>query len=433
MKTLNKHLILISIDALNALDYDYIKTLPTFRSFLEKGAHIRELMSIYPSLTYPAHTTMITGAYPDHHGIISNKIADPSVYLNEPWYWYYKYIKTPTLFDYAMKAGLTCGAVMWPVTAGAPITYNVPELWPTKIERFISNYLKNSTKNLVYSILRNFKLHFKLQPGLDNFADSMANEIIRDKKPNLLCIHYTELDLTRHKLGLHNPKDHEILQRMDDRLKRIIDSTKRAGTYERTTFMVLGDHGTNNYCRYICPNYLFAKKGWLKLDNQKKILSWKVFANACGGSAQIFLHPRWRKKLFNKVHSTLLAAKDNPYSGIGSVYTSKVTKARYGLDNSFSFVLEAKNGYAFHNSIPHSLVIPITKIKHSHVADHGFLPSHPHMRSMLLAKGLDICTKVAIPKGSLLQIAPTIANILGLPHHDRLGPKKNVLCPILKH
>ncbi len=149
---------------------------------------------------------MTTGTYPNRHGIVSNKIAKPSRYLHEPWYWYYKYIKVPTLFDYAMKLGYSCGAIMWPAMAGAPITYNLPELWPVKLENFIKVYLKNSTKNLIFSILKNFRVPTKLQPDLDNFSDSITNELILHKQPNLLFIHFTELDLIRHKLGLHNNK-----------------------------------------------------------------------------------------------------------------------------------------------------------------------------------------------------------------------------------
>lgn len=419
--SLDQYLIVISIDALNALDFDYIKTLPTFKTFLDEGSHVRQLMSIYPSLTYPCHTTMTTGTYPNRHGIVSNKIAHPSRYLHEPWYWYYKYIKVPTLFDYAMKLGYSCGAIMWPAMAGAPITYNLPELWPVKLENFIKVYLKNSTKNLIFSILKNFKFPIKLQPDLDNFSDSITNELILHKQPNLLFIHFTELDLVRHKLGLHNNKNKAILRTMDQRLSNIITSTKKAGIYDKTSFLVLGDHGTNNYSNYICLNSLFEKKGWIHTNSNKKIVFWKAFANACGGSAQIYVRPRNDKNFLKEVHETLSELCVNQNNGIKYVYTNSETNHLYGLDNDFRFVLEAEDGYAFRNNICDQLIVPVPEFKRSNVADHGFLPCQRTMRTMLLAKGRGIRSRISLPKASLINIAPTIAKLMNLPMKNMDG------------
>ncbi|QUI22005.1 alkaline phosphatase family protein [Vallitalea pronyensis] len=426
-KSLNPYLIVISIDALNALDFDYIKTLPTFKTFFDEGSYVRQLMSIYPSLTYPCHTTMITGMYPNRHGIVSNKIAQPSRYLHESWYWYYNYIKAPTLFDYAMKGGYTCGAIMWPAMAGAPITYNLPEIWPVKLENFIKVYLKNSTKNLFCSILKNFKPHLKIQPGVDNFSDNIANELIIRKQPHLLCIHFTELDLTRHQLGLYNDKNKAILRTMDGRLAKIIASTKQAGIYDKTTFMVLGDHGTSNYNNYICLNGLFKRKGWIKTNPNKKIIFWKAFANACGGSAHIYARPQNDTTFLSKVYQTLTGLCADPRNGIKCVYTNGETNDLYGLNNDFQFVLEAADGYAFRNNICNSLVVPISHFKRSNVADHGFLPSHQTMRTMLLAKGRGICSNIMIPRASLINIAPTIAKLLHLPMKNMAGTSLNKL------
>ncbi len=425
--SLDQYLIVISIDALNALDYDYIKTLPTFKTFLDEGSHVRQLMSIYPSLTYPCHTTMTTGTYPNRHGIVSNKIGQSSRYLNQSWYWYYKYIKAPTIFDYAMRAGYSCGAIMWPAMAGAPITYNLPELWPVKLENYIRVYLKNCTKNMFLPILKNLKLPLKIQPVIDNFSDRITNELILHKQPNLLCVHFTELDFTRHKLGLHNNRNKAILKTMDRRLSRIISSTKKAGIYDKTSFLVLGDHGTNNYNNYICLNGLFKKKGWIQTNSKKKIVSRKVFANACGGSAQIYVNPRNDKNLINMLHKTLSELRINKNNGIKYVYTNSETNLLYGLDRNFRFVLEAEDGYAFRNNICNRLVVPVSEFKHSNVAGHGFLPCQLNMRTMLLAKGRGIRSNITLPKASLINIAPTIAKLMNLPMSNMDGTCLNKL------
>ena len=69
---MRKKLIVISADAMVAEDLEYLKTLPNYRKYLEGGALVKHVRSIYPSVTYPCHTTMVTGVYPDKHGITSN-------------------------------------------------------------------------------------------------------------------------------------------------------------------------------------------------------------------------------------------------------------------------------------------------------------------------------------------------------------------------
>ncbi len=95
-----RYLILISLDAVGMEDLKILKNLPNFSALLKRGSLITDVESIYPSLTYPAHTSIITGKYPKHHGIINNTKLERN--LNHPdWYWYHKDIKGKTLYDVA--------------------------------------------------------------------------------------------------------------------------------------------------------------------------------------------------------------------------------------------------------------------------------------------------------------------------------------------
>lgn len=84
--------------------------------------------SVYPSITYPAHTTIVTGRYPCHHGVVNNTKIQPGR-KSPDWYWQRKYIRGTTLYDEARSAGMTTAALLWPVTAKAKIHYNVPEIF----------------------------------------------------------------------------------------------------------------------------------------------------------------------------------------------------------------------------------------------------------------------------------------------------------------
>lgn len=74
MERLTKHLIVVSFDGLSTLDFDKISRLPNFKAFIDKASICKKVYSVYPSLTYPAHTTIVTGKYPKNHGIINNTL-----------------------------------------------------------------------------------------------------------------------------------------------------------------------------------------------------------------------------------------------------------------------------------------------------------------------------------------------------------------------
>lgn len=409
----NKYLIVVSIDALSSHDFDYVKNLPTFKSFITEGFYCNNMLSIYPSLTYPCHTSIITGTYPNKHGIIANTKCQPYRYSNPEWYWYEKDILVPTLFDYATKQNLTCASILWPVMAGANITYNIPELWPIEPSCFIKKYINNSSKNLIIPALKNIKISCSVQQTIDDTAENIAKYLILNKQPNLLFIHFTQLDYIKHRLGMNTEKAKTLLDNFDKRLKNLIECTRKAMIYYDTTFIILGDHGMNDYTNYICVNSLFRQKNYILTNDKNEIISYKAFANSCGGSCQICLEHNYTKNLYNQVYKLLLDLQSNKLSGIKHVYTNNQTNKLYNLDGNFQFVLEAEDGYVFNNGIYSNLVIPRIKISKPHIADHGFLPIHPNMRTMLFAKGTHI-KNTSMSKIHLVDIAPTIARLMNL-------------------
>lgn len=86
-----KKLIVISADALVAEDVEYLETLPNFKKYLAGGVGVRKVHSVYPTITYPCHTTMITGVYPDTHKVTGNLELHPGRTSDLPWKWDYKY------------------------------------------------------------------------------------------------------------------------------------------------------------------------------------------------------------------------------------------------------------------------------------------------------------------------------------------------------
>ena len=208
------HMIVISLDAMNSLDFDLIKDLEPFNDFIENGSYCNNVFSIYPSITYPAHTSIITSCYPSKHGIYNNVFDEESLIFDPNWHWYKEDIKVPTLYDYLETAGFRNSAFMYPVMAGEKRGTVVPEIFGVR---------KNSTAKIM---MQNLPLLLKpaafkasknidglSQPGVDNFTHELLMHVLKKNKVDTMFIHYTQLDTYRHDKGLFG--DHVLMAYKD--------------------------------------------------------------------------------------------------------------------------------------------------------------------------------------------------------------------------
>lgn len=140
----NIPLIIISLDALGYCDEETYKNLPFLKSIIEKGTWIRKVESIYPTLTYPIHSTIVTGRYPIEHGVDNNLLVQPEKKAMD-WYWDHDYISGDTILKNAHKKGLKIAAFSWPVSAKADIEFNVPEVSPNPVGTYIDHLKENGS------------------------------------------------------------------------------------------------------------------------------------------------------------------------------------------------------------------------------------------------------------------------------------------------
>ena len=204
-----KYVILISIDGSRPDFYMQDKwPAANLRQLKNDGVFADGVNSVFPSVTYPSHTTIITGAMPSHHGIYYNEPFDP----NGPkgrWYWEDSNIKCPTLWQAVHKAGLTTAAVSWPVTVGAPIDYNVPEIWSlTDKDDKISPMRDNTHPKDLWAQMEQHATGQLFSRDMDeNYLTKdenigrMAAYILRTYKPNLLAVHFVCVDHFEHAEG----------------------------------------------------------------------------------------------------------------------------------------------------------------------------------------------------------------------------------------
>ena len=125
-----KKLLVFSVDAMVCEDLALLREKPNFRKYLAGGCEVTGGMKgIYPSVTYPAHVSMVTGCYPASHKVTSN-FSFTTTGKDQNWLWFSDAYRTEDLFAAAKKAGYTTGAISWPCSARNPnIDWLMAEYW----------------------------------------------------------------------------------------------------------------------------------------------------------------------------------------------------------------------------------------------------------------------------------------------------------------
>lgn len=414
------HLLVVSLDAVSSKDLTLLKTLPNFSKFLSQGALIERVHSISPTLTYPAHTTIVTGNYPIHHGIINNTLLEPS-HSNPNWYWYAKAIKTPTLFDLAHEKGLTTCSILWPVTGCSQITYNLPEIFPTKKwhHQLIMSGLAGSL-NYQLEILKKFG-HLRQgakQPYLDDFVMAATKYTLLKYKPDLICVHLTDVDTHRHYTGYSSESSIQALYRHDKRLGEIIETLKKAHLYDSTHLVLLGDHDQLPVHSFIRLNQYLLEKGFIRCNKKGRILSYDAIAKSCDGSSYIYLKDKHNLELMKQIQSLLNDLQSLPPYPIEKCLSGEEASSM-GADDLCAFMLEAKEGYYFIDDLSGELIEPVHSENvgimphHVHSA-HGYLTSKADYTTFFMASGPLIKPNFILPEGELVNHAPLLAYLLGL-------------------
>jgi predicted AlkP superfamily pyrophosphatase or phosphodiesterase len=104
--------VVISIDGLAGYYLDDPKAdMPTIRRLAREGARADGMKCAMPSVTWPTHTTLATGANPARHGVIGNSYWDREAgksvaFIPDPLFDKDEIVKAPTIYDVAYKAGL---------------------------------------------------------------------------------------------------------------------------------------------------------------------------------------------------------------------------------------------------------------------------------------------------------------------------------------
>lgn len=392
---------------------------PVLRDFLTHGAFAEGVVGVIPTVTYPSHTTMVTGVWPAKHGVVDNTVFDPFRQRPNTWYWDFTDIKVPTLYTVADAHGMTTANVGWPVTVGAPIDYNIAE--GTQSEH--TDRPATSPYHPL-DILDQIGVHPNEGTDGDITKTAEAVAVLKKYHPGLLLVHLTDLDHQEH---LHSPFSREAnatLEIIDGQVGQIEQAALAVNP--RTRVVVVSDHGFLRVDHRTNLNVLLAKAGLIQLGPEKagtkgpSVVSWEAEAWPAGGSVAIMLKRPGDAALLRKVRGVLDAAKAEAGNGIATILDHRELVQRGGFPQA-SFLVDYKDDYDAGNAFAGPVVedAPSTGM-------HGYLPSRPALRSAFMIKGNGIAKARDLGVIDMRQIAPTLASLLQLKLQDATQPALNV-------
>ena len=385
--------VLISLDALFDQDLPLMRQQPFFGEFLAHASGCTHVRTVYPALTYPAHTTLVTGVDPRQHGIGHNQPHHPELEASmRPWYWDRAQVKVPNLFDAVKEAGGSCASVLWPVTGKTKsIRWNFPEVLALPGENQTWKMLRYGTPLwLLQMELRHRSERVSLrEPYLSDYATILLKDVIASHAPDLSAVHLVDLDDMRHHHGVFNRETRKAIQRLDHRAAEIWETMQHTPGMEGAALCLVSDHGQADVRETVSLTRLGLGSLFTVQSN--------------GFGAYLFFRQKEEEAAhlreltdFLRQHMAELRAS--------AVYSAE-DLAAMGAVEGVSLAVEAAPGVVYDDGLPQAK---------REKATHGFGPGHPAENCLFALRGKGIREGVWIPDMPMRDVAPTLAGILGV-------------------
>jgi predicted AlkP superfamily pyrophosphatase or phosphodiesterase len=407
-----KYVVLISIDGLRPDFYlDKSWPAPNLHQLLEEGTHSEGVTGVFPTLTYPSHTTIITGAPPAAHGIYYNTPFEPQGVTGR-WFTEEKLIRTETLWDKVNNAGMKTASVSWPVSVGAPIHYNLPETFSLETpgdrrgpiseaatpKGLFEEAVKGATGELEANDL-NLRYY-----SMDENLGRLAAYLIRNHKPNFISVHLPGVDGAQHAEGREGRNVPRAVANADHAVGTIREAVEKAGIKDSTAFVIVGDHGFVDIHTSLSPNVWLAQQGMISESGDG--VKWKAMFHTATGSAFLHLKDKKDKKTLKQVRNILAKLPEEDRKLFRVIEKEELEKI--GAAPDAVLALAAVKGVALKRDVEGPAR------RQAKGGAHGFYPDFPEIQTGFIASGAGVGKgKKALPM-SLKDIAPFIAELLGI-------------------
>ncbi|HEV8266182.1 MAG TPA: ectonucleotide pyrophosphatase/phosphodiesterase [Gemmatimonadales bacterium] len=400
--------VLISVDGLWARDLQRAESLgvrlPVLDSLRREGAFAAGVIGSFPSVTYPSHTTMVTGVPPARHGVYSNGRFFPPTDTTRiaRSYWEAEWVRVPGLFEAARAAGLKTAAVNWPVTAHhGSIDYNIPDAWDPRMPDSVLVALRRlGTPWLLDSLGA---------PRGGGWSDSLrarwTGEIVRRWDPDFVLLHLLDLDHWKHEQGPVGDSVWVALRGADRYIGWLLSALRERP--RATTVIVTSDHGFLPHRQQVRVGVLLARAGLVTLDSGGRVTAWDAAVFSNGGSVMILPRDSTDRGLAARIRAAIPDSLVGPGRPVRAVWL-RDTVAALGGDPRALWALDMNEGFYAAGGYRGALIGDRLG------GAHGYDPRRAELHAFFLAVGPGIRRGSRLPVIRQVDIAPTVAKVLGL-------------------
>lgn len=405
--------------------------IPTLRRFLSEGTYADGVIPVLPSVTYPDHTTLITGVWPAVHGIYNNALFDPERKFDGAWNWYAESIRVRTLWDAAHQAGIGTASVSWPVSVNATsVDTLIPEYWRASAAgsgNAQDVYLMEAISRPVGLLAEQEKRLGAYMRGNDTTVEGdrtrtrFSLDILEHEKPGFMTIHLSSLDESEHLSGPFSEEADRTLEAVDEMVGQLIEAALKNDP--NTVVVIVSDHGFASVEHALNVGIPFLQAGLVEMGKNPQggapvVTSWKAEPWATGGAAAILLNDPADAATKEKVRVLLEKLAADPRNGIASVLDADAVRKLGGFPDA-AFVVALKPGYVTGGALSGALVTDAPPVK----GTHGYVPTFPEMHASFFAMGHGIARGRDVGVIDMRRIAPTVAAVLGVSLPAATEPK----------
>jgi predicted AlkP superfamily pyrophosphatase or phosphodiesterase len=361
-------LILISIDGFRA-DYFQRGLTPNLAALAADGVRAQAMKPSFPSLTFPNHYTIVTGLYPDHHGIVNNRFTDPVtgakfVYkeqasISDPHWW-----GGEPLWVGVQRQGKQAATMFWP---GSDVA--IDGVRPTYWRQFDGNFSPDERVNQV--------LHWL--------------ELPQGQRPDFVTLYLEQVDHAGHSHGPDSPQVDAALREDDAAIGRLIDGLKQRGIFASANIVVVSDHGM----AATSPDRIVV------LDKVVDMDAIKVY------SAGVLAGLQAKPGHESEVERALLA----PHAHMRCWKKSDIpARLHYGTNARIPPILcVANDGWLIETQ--RYLDRPNHFIAQG---EHGYDNDDPNMRALFIAEGPAFKRGIVVPEFDNVDVYPLLTKVLGI-------------------
>ncbi|KAH0848886.1 hypothetical protein AYO21_09546 [Fonsecaea monophora] len=222
--------ILISLDGFRA-DFLNRNITPALNAFIASGVSPKYMLPSFPSVTFPNHFTLVTGLYPESHGIVSNQFWDPA-FEEEFWYTNIKVSMQPKwwtaepLWVTAEHQGVRSAIHMWPGSEA-----HIPDVEPTYLDKY------NGSESLSRKVDR--VLQWLDLPGDDDEAPTDQTHL----RPQFIAAYVPDVDADGHLYGPNSTEIRATIADVDSMLTLLVEGLLTRNLTEIVNIVIVSDHG----------------------------------------------------------------------------------------------------------------------------------------------------------------------------------------------